>query len=278
MENRLVSNRVLIALIIVGSVFLLTAGAAIAAGSAREHVSQPVATTAGGEGVSTLAATPSVSGTEHVTGSQMIAGCIATLFEVPISDVVDLRVDGYGFGEIAKMYFFAQDAGLTVEEIIDLRELGMGWGEIARYVGLPPSNRDRKLGQIISGRTPASGTLPVAAQRLAERLGATPEEVAALLDEGANYGTVVVAYKLAGMVEGVTPEGLVTQRLAGSSWGQIRKDLASAPTSSGESDQGPPEDKGRPDHAGPPDHTGPKDSRDHSGPPDHAGPKKDKKK
>jgi len=266
MERRVVNSRVLIAVIIVGSVFLLTAGAAIAAGSTSEGIAPGDGRNAAVAGGSALLGTSAISHTDHVTGGQMIAGCIATLFDVPITDVVTLRSEGYGFGEVVKAYFLARDNpnGTTVEEILEWRT-EMGWGEIAQLLGLPPSNRDRNLGQIISGRLPISGTVPVAAQRLAERLGADPEDIALLLDEGASYGTVSVAYKLAGKLDGFSPADLVEKRLAGSSWGQIKRDAATGVTST-ESTQGKPEDGGRPDHAGPPDD---------KGRPDHAGPKKD---
>jgi len=164
---------------------------------------------------------------------------------------------------------------LTVSEILALREEGMGWGEIAKELHLSPSHRDRNLGQIISGHLPISGTVSVAAQRLAERLGTTPEAVQALVNQGAGYGTIVVAYKLAGELGGVTPEELVKKRLAGAGWGQIKRELSAAASATTESQEGPPVQGGPPDHAGapedkgPPDHAGPKD---HSGPPDHAGP------
>jgi len=264
MERRVVNSRVLIAIIIVGSVFLLTAGAAIAAGSTRENAARDGGKNAAVAMGSALSGTSAISHTDHVTGGQMIAGCIAALFDVPISDVVTLRSEGYGFGEVVKAYFLANGSGLTVDDILELRQSDMGWGEIAQYLGLPPSNRDRNLGQIISGRLPISGTVPVAAQRLAERLGVTPEEVAALMDEGVSRGTIIVAYKLSGKVDGVTPGELVEQRLAGLSWGQIKRDATTAGTSL-ESTQGKPEHAGRPDYAGPPDD---------KGRPDHAGPKK----
>jgi len=276
MEHRIVTSRVLIGAIIVGSVFMLTAGAALAAGSAGVTPSRVDEANDGLGGVSSPYMASSISGTEHVTGSQMIAGCIAALFDVPVTDVVTLRSDGYGFGEVATAYFLARDSGLTVAEILELREEGMGWGEIAKYLGLPPSHRDRNLGQIISGHLPISGTVSAAAQRLAERLENTPEEVQALLDQGAGYGTIVVAYKLAGEFEGVTPEQLVERRLAGSGWGQIKRELSVAASTTTESEEnppdqdGPPEDKGRPDNAGPrdhpdhPDNAGPKDNNKHS--------------
>ena len=267
MEHWVVRSRVLIGVVIVGSVFMLTAGAALAASSAGVSSSRTGEANDGLRAVSSPYVTSSISGTEPVTGGEMIAGCIAAFFDVPVTDVVTLRSDGYGFGEVAAAYFLARDSGLTVAEILELREEGMGWGEIAKYLGLPPSHRDRNLGQIISGHLPVSGTVSVAAQRLAERLGTTPEEVAALLDQGAGYGTIVVAYKLAGEFEGVTPEQLVERRLAGSGWGQIKRELSGNTSTTTESEEGPP------DHAGPPDNAGPKDHPDHPDRPDNAGPK-----
>jgi len=283
MDNWVVRSRVLIAVIIVGSVFILTAGAALAAGSAGAS-SRTGEANHGPGGISVAYVTNSISdteeitGTKHITGSLMISMCIAAVFPDVSPDVFTLRSEGYGFGEVVMAYFLARDndRDYTVDDILFLRrEEGMGWGEIAKEVGLTPSRRDRNLGQIISGHLPVSGTVSVGAERLAGRLGTTPDAVQALLGEGAGYGTIVVAYKLAGEFEGATPEQLVDRRLAGEGWGQIRRGLSAAASATTESQEGPPVQGGPPDHAGapedkgPPDHAGPKD---HSGPPDHAGP------
>ncbi len=273
MEHWVVRSRVLIGVIIVGSVFMLTAGAALAASSAGVSSSRTGEANDGLRAVSSPYVTSSISGTEPVTGGEMIASCIAAFFDVPVTDVVTIRSDGYGFGEVAAAYFLARDSGLTVPEILQLRAEGMGWGEIAKYLGLPPSHRDRNLGQIISGHLPISGTVSEAAQRLAERLENTPEEVQALLDQGAGYGTIVVAYKLAGEFEGVTPEQLVERRLAGSGWGQIKQELSVAASTTTESEENPPDQGGPPEDKGRPDNAGPKDHPDHPDRPDNAGPK-----
>ncbi len=276
MDLRLANSKSLIAVIIVGSVFLLTAGAAIAAGSTGVAAAPAAGVNSAVTGGSSLSAASAISHTEQVTGGQMIAGCLATFFDVPMTDVLTLRSEGYGFGEVAIAYFLAMDSGLTVDDILELREGDMGWGEIAQYLGLPPSNRDRNLGQLVSGRLVVSGTVPAGAQRLADRLGADGDDIAALLDEGASYGTIAVAYKLAGKLEGVTPSDLVDQRLAGMSWGEIKRAATttststSTSTSTQSSGHGKPEGTGRPDHAGPPegkgppDHGGPKDNHGHS--------------
>jgi hypothetical protein len=284
MEHRVIRSRVLIAVIIVGSVFILTAGAALAAGSAGVSPSRVHEANDGPGGVSSPYVTSGIGGGEHVTGSLMISLCITTVFTDVSPDVFTLRSEGYGFGEVVMAYFLAREGdcgegSCDVDDILEMRQLPMGWGEIFKEVYGSASHRDRNLGQIISGHLPVSGTVSVAAQRLAGRLGTTPEAVQDLLDDGAGYGTIVVAYRLAGEL-GATPEELVEKRLAGSGWGQIKRELSSAALTTAESQEGPPDHGGPPDHAGgpedkgPPDHAGPKD---HSGPPDHAGPKDNNK-
>lgn len=278
MDHGAVKRREIVAAIIVSSVFLLTAGAALAAGSALPDTVNHSGSAGGSDDLTEASVSAAISGTVPVTGGNMIAGCLAAFFEVPVSDVLALHSEGYGWGELAIVYALAQESGWDVDDILAMKSSGIGWGEIAQFLGLPPSNRDRNLGRIVSGRVVASDTIPVGAQRLAERLGADPEEVAALLDQGASYGAVIVAYKLAGQYEGATPEDLVARRMEGTSWGQLKKELSSSATSTGSS--GPPGQSGQPqgngsaDH-GPPDHAA---NPDHPGRPDHAGPKdRDKK-
>jgi len=258
MEQRL-HSKVGIAIIIVGSIFLLTAGAALAASAAKPEPAELTAPHAG-LNMSAWAATGTIAPTPPITGGVMIPTCIGLFFTVDVTDVVALRSDGLGWGEIAKAYFLAEGSGgLTVAEIVVLRDSGMGWGEIAQYVGLPPGNHGRNLGVIVSGRSAISSTVPVAAVRLAERLGTTAEDIVDLLDQGATYGTIVVAHKLASQFpDATTAEQLVEERLAGASWGEIRRDLrdgttatttSTAPTASGNPhDQG---NHGNQDHGNP---------------------------
>lgn len=230
--ERALHSKIGIALIIVGSIFLLTAGAAMAAGAAKEAPTE-LCTPSVRPSAATLVQTDTISYTQSMTGGVMIPTCIGLFFGVDMTDVVTVRSEGLGWGEVAKAYFLAQDSGLAVEDIIALRGEdgeGMGWGEIFQYLGVPLSGHGRNLGSIISGKGAVSGTVPVAAQRLADRLGADAEDIAAMLEEGATYGTVVVAHKLAGQFDADVEE-LVGRRLGGESWGQIRRELkASAST------------------------------------------------
>src|SRR5206468_11982439 len=62
-------------------------------------------------------------------------------------------------GEIARAYFLAQELAaddnttndLSAEQILALHQQGQGWGQIVQAVGLPHGNRNRNLGQIMSG-------------------------------------------------------------------------------------------------------------------------------
>lgn len=252
MEQRL-HSKVGIAIIIVGSIFLLTAGAALAASAAKPERATLAAPDAG-LNMSAWAATGMISPTTPMTGGVMIPTCISLFFTVDVTntvymtDVVALRSDGLGWGGIAKAYFLAQLSGWDVDEIVALKVGGMGWGEIARVeLDLPPGNHGQNLGLIVSGRGAISGTVPTAAVRLAERLETTTQDIVDLLDRGATYGTIVVAHKLADQYANMrTPEQLVDQRLGGASWGEIRRELRgmTAPTSAPSTASGNPHDEG----------------------------------
>jgi hypothetical protein len=264
MEQRL-HSKVGIAIIIVGSIFLLTAGAALAASAAKPEPAELTASDASPNMATSAATGPMISPTTPMTGGVMIPTCISLFFTVDVThtvdvtDVVALRSDGLGWGGIAKAYFLAQlSDGWDVEAIVALKVGGMGWGEIARdELELPPGNHGQNLGLIVSGRGAISSTVPMGAQRLADRLGTTPGKIVALLDQGATYGTIVVAHKLADRYGG-DPQGLVDQRLVeGLSWGEIRRTLrtgmtattSAAPTASGNPhDQG---NHGNQDHGNP---------------------------
>jgi hypothetical protein len=224
MQRCVLSGRAGIPLVIFGVVFLLTAGAALAAGTGSSQgmgLGVQQERSRGAIWYSTSAVSPTVP----VTGGVFIPTCIADYFNVPVSDVIALRAEGVGFGELVIAHFLAQDGGLSVEDIVALRESGMGWGEIAQYLGLPAGRRGRNLGGIISGRITTTDTLSAAADRLSVKLGASAEEIADLLDQGASYGTIIVAYKMAAQQPDLSPDDLVAQRLEGASWGQIKRDL-----------------------------------------------------
>ncbi|TKJ29681.1 MAG: hypothetical protein CEE40_07510 [Chloroflexi bacterium B3_Chlor] len=226
MERR-VHSKVGIAIIIVGSIFLLTAGAALAASAAKSEPARLPAPT-GGRNVATFVSSDTISSTHPITGGVMIPTCIGLFFDVPVTDVVTMRSDGLGWGEVAKVYFFANDAVTDVNYILELRTGGLGWGQIAKELDLSPGRHGSNLGAIISGRGVPTDTVPKAAQRLADRLEADPEAIANMLEEGATNGTVIVAHKLAAQFPGdpdATPDNLVERRLKGESWGQIRRDL-----------------------------------------------------
>lgn len=108
--------------------------------------------------------TGTVTGTLTLTGTNKIAEAITKYFSgtltttVTVSDVLGLHNDGWGFGEIFKLYLLAQESGKTPDEIKALRDSGMGWGVIAKSLDLSPGNGGKNLGAAVSGRGVISGT------------------------------------------------------------------------------------------------------------------------
>ncbi|HEX7593686.1 MAG TPA: hypothetical protein VF429_05900 [Anaerolineae bacterium] len=102
--------------------------------------------------------TGTVTSTLNLTGTNKVTEAITKYFSgtltttVTVSDVVGLRNDGWGFGEIFKLYLLAQESGKSVDQIKALRDSGMGWGEIAKSLDLSPGNKGKNLGAAVSGR------------------------------------------------------------------------------------------------------------------------------
>jgi hypothetical protein len=258
--ERALNSKVGVAAIIVGSIFLLTAGAAFAAGTAKGEAVELRAPSAGPT-AATLVSTDTISYTQHMTGGVMIPTCIGLFFDVEMTDVVTMRSDHQmGWGEVAKIYFFATESTTDVNYILELRTGSkMGYGQIAKLLDLSPGRHGQNLGCIISGRcaptdtVAISGTVTAGGQRLADRLGADAEDIAGMLEDGASNGTVIVAHKLAGQFPGEDPEDLVARRLAGENWGQIRRSLkdSTSTTASGLSTPGGGKSNGNQGHGKP---------------------------
>ena len=106
----------------------------------------------------TSTVTGTITSTLTLTGTNKIIDAITKYFSgtltntVTVSDVVGLRDDGWGFGEIFKLYELAKESGKTPDEIKAMRDGGMGWGEIAKALDLSPGNKGNNLGAAVSGR------------------------------------------------------------------------------------------------------------------------------
>lgn len=110
--------------------------------------------------------TGTITNTLTLTGTNKIVEAITNYFSstltstVSISAVVALRDDGWGFGEIFRLYELAKESGKTPDEIKAMRDSGMGWGEIAKALDQSPGNKGNNLGAAVSGRG-ISGTLTI---------------------------------------------------------------------------------------------------------------------
>jgi hypothetical protein len=105
-----------------------------------------------------------VTGTTGITnfGQTMIASAIASQFGVTLDEVLAVRNQDLGWGEVFKVFFYAKMSGKTVDEIIALREDDEGWGVIAKSLGLHPGLGKNNLGQTLKAQsaTAAPTTAP----------------------------------------------------------------------------------------------------------------------
>lgn len=65
-------------------------------------------------------------------GCDTVIVALVDTFGITFEEVELLRTQGYGVGEIARVYLLAAEADVSPQEIIDKRNSGMGWGNIMR--------------------------------------------------------------------------------------------------------------------------------------------------
>jgi len=103
-------------------------------------------------GATTVAATATPSGaitaTIGVTGGK-IDIAIATHYSIPVTSVIQLRADGWGYGNIVRLYEIARMAGAPVTQVQALRDAGMGWGNIAKEYSLRVGKLNANLGVVL---------------------------------------------------------------------------------------------------------------------------------
>jgi hypothetical protein len=102
-----------------------------------------------------LAPSASVTGTTGITnfGQTMIASAIASQFGVTVDEVLAVRNQDFGWGEVFKVFYYAKLSGKTVDQIIALREDDEGWGVIAKSLGLHPGLGKNNLGQTLKAQS-----------------------------------------------------------------------------------------------------------------------------
>ncbi|MEW6046946.1 MAG: hypothetical protein AB1609_10750 [Bacillota bacterium] len=85
-------------------------------------------------------------------GEAVLLDQIATYFDVGVEELLALRAQGFGIGEIIIIYSLATNAegqalADQVAAILKLRQEGLGWGGIAAQLGVEP----RALGHAVAG-------------------------------------------------------------------------------------------------------------------------------
>ncbi|MBI5032791.1 MAG: hypothetical protein HZB51_19880 [Chloroflexi bacterium] len=95
--------------------------------------------------------TVTVTATTPITEANKVAAAIAKEFDVPVDDILKLHTEGWGYGEIVRLYEIAKASGKSVEEIEEMRK-HMGWGQIEHELNVKITGPDSNLGGIVSGR------------------------------------------------------------------------------------------------------------------------------
>jgi hypothetical protein len=115
----------------------------------QTNTGSPLLPGSSGANGTTLDASKAITATGTLTGSLKIATAIANFFKVPVADITKLHDSGWGYGEIFKLYSYAQASGKSVADIMAMRDAGQGWGEIAKALNLSPGNHGVNLGSIM---------------------------------------------------------------------------------------------------------------------------------
>ncbi len=119
------------------------------ASPAGRSAAQPAATTTI---TPTTTATATPSGTITTTIGVTVGKidlAIATHYSIPVTTIVQLRADGWGYGNIVRLYEIARMAGVPVIQVQALRDAGMGWGNIAKAYNLSVGKLDANLGAVL---------------------------------------------------------------------------------------------------------------------------------
>jgi len=103
--------------------------------------------------------TTTVTTTVELTGQQKIALSIAKAFSVTVGDVMAVRNQDMGWGEVYKVFRLAQLTGKSTSAIVTLSQ-SEGWGEIFRSFGLKPGQGRYNLGQTIKGNQSSASNKP----------------------------------------------------------------------------------------------------------------------
>ena len=70
---------------------------------------------------------------------------VAAYFKRPVSEVNDLRTQGFGYGEIVKILVIAQMSKRPLAELLARNQKGYGWGTISVEKGLDPIAVKRRV-------------------------------------------------------------------------------------------------------------------------------------
>ena len=99
----------------------------------------------------TVTTTATVTATTTITEENKVAKAIAKEFNVSDDKILKLHMEGWGFGEIVRLYEIAKASGKSVDEIMEMRK-HEGWGQIEHDLNVKITGPSSNLGAILSGR------------------------------------------------------------------------------------------------------------------------------
>jgi len=126
--------------IVVLGLFLFGAGSVIAGETTPAGETKPSVNAEDSEGIS--------------AGEKKVIAKLALRYKVPEQDIVNLRTQNLGYGEISHALAIAGKTGEKLDVIIALKTGGMGWGEITKKydLNLGKITKEAKNAERLAGR------------------------------------------------------------------------------------------------------------------------------
>jgi hypothetical protein len=143
------------------------------AAAAAPETSEPITGTQAVTLPMTGAPVTVTTGISVPAGTNPAALAISQYYTVPLDEIEALRSlgSGWGYGNIVKVYAFAQAAGISPTLVIQMRASGMGWGQIAKELNLPRGAGNMNLGRIMKAvRTGQSADAPQTGEQTASQI------------------------------------------------------------------------------------------------------------
>lgn len=180
---------------------------------------------------------------------------LAERYGVEYDQIIGWYCDRVGWGDISAAYELSELVDNTVGELLGMLTGGMEWGDIKESFGLVGGPDDDDYDDGDDGRDwCASEEEHPAGLRIAERYGASYEEIIGWFCENFGFGEISLAYGISEQA-GVDVSELFEEKSAGMGWGEIKQAHEAS---------GKPEKDEKPDKGGKPENVPPGKAEGHN--------------